>query len=293
MSGGVVVKSEYLLCQGAKGQGGALALNAPPACERPPFPPARQCFNPRGPFAAPFVSLLLLLVLALALSTGCSLRGSGSSEEAPTTKGSSKKRGTKPYTIRGQTYHPLESASGFTENGIASWYGRDFHGKTTANGERYNMYGMTAAHKLLPFGTQVRVTNKNNGKSIVVRINDRGPFVANRVIDLTKTGAEKIDMLGPGTAPVRLEAIGGVAGLRQDGNMDGKFYVQVGAFRSKDNADRLVARLTSSGSPARSLYNDNDGYWRVQVGPVPTLFEAQNRGRALSGEFSTNFVIAE
>ena len=118
--------------------------------------------------------------------------GSGKSDSAKGGSGSKGPRGTKPYTIRGKTYYPLLSAHGFRETGIASWYGPDFHGKLTANGERYDMHGMTAAHKLLPFGTQVKVTNKSNGRSIVVRVNDRGPFVANRVIDLTRTGADRL-----------------------------------------------------------------------------------------------------
>lgn len=92
--------------------------------------------------------------------------------------------------------------------GVASWYGPGFHGRTTANGERYDMYGMTAAHKSLKFGTMVKVTNQNNGKSVTVRINDRGPYVGGRVIDLSKRAAEAIDMVGPGTAPVTIEIIG-------------------------------------------------------------------------------------
>ena len=92
-------------------------------------------------------------------------------------------------------------------SGVASWYGPGFHGRTTANGERYNMNELTAAHKSLKFGTKVRVTNGNNGKSVVVRINDRGPYVGSRIIDLSKGAAEAIDMIGPGTAKVTVEII--------------------------------------------------------------------------------------
>jgi rare lipoprotein A len=91
--------------------------------------------------------------------------------------------------------------------GIASWYGPDFHGRRTANGEIYNMYGMTAAHKTLPFDTMLRVTNLENGRSVVVRVNDRGPYAKGRIIDLSKSAAEKIGMIGPGTARVRLEVL--------------------------------------------------------------------------------------
>lgn len=101
-------------------------------------------------------------------------------------------RGTKTYTVRGKTYRPYLTADGYREEGVASWYGKDFHGRKTANGERYNMYAMTAAHKLLPLGTKVRVTHLGNGRSIVVRVNDRGPFVGNRIIDLSYGGAQKI-----------------------------------------------------------------------------------------------------
>ncbi|WP_245893121.1 septal ring lytic transglycosylase RlpA family protein [Devosia naphthalenivorans] len=92
-------------------------------------------------------------------------------------------------------------------SGVASWYGPGFHGRTTANGEKYNMNGMTAAHKSLKFGTKVRVTNENNGKSVVVRINDRGPYVGSRIIDLSKSAAQAIDMIGPGTAAVTVEVL--------------------------------------------------------------------------------------
>ena len=91
--------------------------------------------------------------------------------------------------------------------GVASWYGPGFHGRTTANGERYNMNDMTAAHKSLKFGTRVKVTNENNGRSVVVRINDRGPYVGSRIIDLSKSAAQAIDMIGPGTASVTVEVL--------------------------------------------------------------------------------------
>jgi rare lipoprotein A len=94
-----------------------------------------------------------------------------------------------------------------TLSGVASWYGPGFHGRTTANGERYDMHGMTAAHKSLAFGTRVRVTNETNGKSVVVRINDRGPYVGKRIIDLSKSAAQAIDMIGPGTASVTVEVL--------------------------------------------------------------------------------------
>lgn len=114
----------------------------------------------------------------------------------------------RPYVVRGVKYFPTVVNVGDIFSGYASWYGPDFHGKLTSNGETYNMYDMTAAHKTLPMNTIVKVTNKTNGRTIVVRINDRGPFVDTRIIDLSKTAADKISMIGPGTAPVSLEVLG-------------------------------------------------------------------------------------
>lgn len=113
-----------------------------------------------------------------------------------------------PYTVLGKTYQVLPDSRGFTEEGIASWYGNKFHGRKTANGEIYSMYGMTAAHKNLPIPSYVRVTNLSNGRQVVVRVNDRGPFHQGRVIDLTYAGASKLGFVKQGTAPVRVEAVG-------------------------------------------------------------------------------------
>lgn len=248
---------------------------------------------------APSRFLFCLCAAALLASAfaGCSLSGGGSSGRTgpyqpggvTVAKGA---RGTKPYTIKGKTYYPLLSSHGFREEGIASWYGPDFHGKLTANGERYDMHGMTAAHKLLPFGTRVKVTNRENGKSIVVRINDRGPFVANRIIDLTRTGAERIGMLAKGTAPVLLETQGSVRGLK-DGDLTGKFYVQVGAFANQSNADRLAAKLGLEGKGARVYYAEQIKLWRVQVGPHSSLNQAESAADALARAYPSSFVVAE
>jgi peptidoglycan lytic transglycosylase len=114
----------------------------------------------------------------------------------------------RPYVIRGIKYYPSVVSVGDKFVGNASWYGPDFHGKLTSNGETYNMYDMTAAHKTLPMNTIVKVTNRRNGLTTVVRINDRGPFVATRIIDLSNKAAHQIDMVGAGTAPVTLEVLG-------------------------------------------------------------------------------------
>ena len=114
----------------------------------------------------------------------------------------------RPYTIKGVRYQP-RAQPGYDQVGMASWYGPGFHGKTTANGERYDMHGLTAAHKTLPFGTKVRVTNLANDRALIVRINDRGPFVPGRIIDLSKRAAERLGFLEAGKARVRVEAIEG------------------------------------------------------------------------------------
>lgn len=125
------------------------------------------------------------------------------------------------------------------QTGLASWYGPDFHGKATSNKEIYNMYDLTAAHNTLPFGTQVMVTNLDNGKSVVVRINDRGPFVKNRLIDLSFAAARVLGMVGTGTAPVKVEVLSGFPGPLSSP----VFCVQVGSFVVRDNAQALCGSL--------------------------------------------------
>lgn len=151
----------------------------------------------------------------------------------------------KPYRVGGKKYYPTRVSVGDTFSGIASWYGSDFHGKKTSNGEIYNMYALTAAHKTLPMNTMLRVTNLNNGRNVVVRVNDRGPFVAGRVVDLSKTAASQINMIGTGTAPVRVEVLGFNATKSTSTSSyvntqkvyeGGDFMVQIGAFRKKSGA---------------------------------------------------------
>jgi rare lipoprotein A len=158
----------------------------------------------------------------------------------------------------------------YVEEGIASWYGEPFHGHRTSNGEIYDMYQFTAAHRTLPFGAVVRVTNLSNGKQTEVRVNDRGPFVGNRIIDLSLSAARAIDMVGPGTAQVRLELLGGPSPV------GGVFGVQVGAFLVKENADALRDRLATQFSPVIVVPYDspNGQYFRVRVGRLPTEQEA-------------------
>ena len=157
------------------------------------------------------------------------------------------------------------AAAGYSEEGNASWYGNPFHGRRSSNGEVYDMNKMTAAHRTLPFDTMVRVTNLNNGKSTVVRITDRGPFVGNRIIDLSRAAAAEIGSIGPGIVPVRIEVL--TPGVDPT---SGFFTVQVGAFRDRGNAERLRDRLSAMYPPVAIVQFDTaDGpFYRVRVGRV-------------------------
>jgi rare lipoprotein A len=154
---------------------------------------------------------------------------------------------------------------GESQTGLASWYGPDFHGKLTSNKEIYDMYDMTAAHRTLPFGTGVMVTNLENGRAATVRINDRGPFVGDRIIDLSYAAARVLGMIGPGTARVRLDVI-------RDASPppgSGRWSVQAGSFISKDNASRLARELEKRGYPGVKLSaykTPAQVYYRVRVG---------------------------
>jgi len=173
---------------------------------------------------------------------------------------------------------PQEPAPvGYTEEGNASWYGNPFHGRRSSNGEVYDMYKLTAAHRTLPFETMVRVTNLNNGKTTTVRITDRGPFVDNRIIDLSQAAAREIESIGPGVVPVRVEVLGNVDVTA------GFFTVQVGAFHDRGNAERLRDRLNASYSPIFvQQYDSSDGaFYRVRVGRISGQQEAHDFGEKL------------
>jgi len=155
-------------------------------------------------------------------------------------------------------------AGAYIEEGNASWYGAPFHGRRASNGEIYDMNKMTAAHRTMVFGTMVKVTNLTNGKTAVVRITDRGPFVDNRIIDLSMAAAKAIESIGPGVVPVRLEVISGADPF------GGFFTVQVGAFKEKGNAERLRARLNELYPPStiQQVAIDEGRFYRVRAGKV-------------------------
>ena len=210
----------------------------------------------------------------------------------------------KPYKVFGQWYQPLPNSEGFRQRGIASWYGKDFHGKKTSNGEIYDMYAMTAAHKTLPLGTYVRVHNLENNRRVDVRINDRGPFVRGRIIDLSYRAANEIGIVGPGTARVEITALatavasdGGPSNRYEEVDLhSGKFTFQIGAFVNRENAERLTAVLDKKYQNAHiSVYDRGDQiFYRVRVGEFSTLEQAAAQEAVLRRDgYLDLFLVAE
>ena len=184
---------------------------------------------------------------------------------------------TSPYTVLGKTYNILAKTDGFSQSGRASWYGQKFHGRRTSSGERYDMYKMTAAHKNLPIPCFVRVTNRDNGKSVILKVNDRGPFHSDRVMDVSWAAAAKLDMLQHGTANVSIETISPTRALKEQQVIARqepkaapvKFFVQAGAFGNRDNAAALQSRLLELASMQVNIQTSDDPMplHRVQIGP--------------------------
>ena len=242
-------------------------------------------------------SLFLILSLGLSLFVmllpGCAPAGSASKKYSHPTQ--------KPYKIKNRIYYPIPSSYGFTQKGIASWYGRDFHGKRTSNSEIYNMYDMTAAHKTLPMNTVVLVRNLENNREVVVRVNDRGPFVRGRIIDLSYSAARKLDIVGNGTAKVYLVALGDAQKNQEELKQfarslyEGQFYIQIGSFQDRGNALRLQKRFTDAGHTTliQKHYGNNAVYFRVHVYVGQTLKGALKERDILEARgYKDAFVIA-
>ncbi|MGB1197658.1 MAG: septal ring lytic transglycosylase RlpA family protein [Thalassotalea sp.] len=178
--------------------------------------------------------------------------------------------GNKNYTVRGKNYSVLKSAVGFSEKGIASWYGNKFHGHLTSNGEIYNMYGMSAAHKNLPLPSYVKVTNLANNKTVIVRVNDRGPFHHNRIIDLSYSAAYKLNMLKTGTANVLIEVLPKVspaASLKNPVKTTAMKHIQVFTTKDKHIAKKTASTLALLYQYPAIAYEKN-GTYKVQIGPI-------------------------
>ena len=270
-----------------------------PCATNSPMPKPMPRINPpRLQRLKPFT----LLLAALVSLGGCSfgLLDSTSTDGAPSRrldpnripdavpKAEPRSRGgnSPSYVVNGRRYYVRKSSHGYRERGIASWYGTKFHGRKTANGERYDMYAMTAAHKELPIPSYVRVTNLRNGRSAVVRVNDRGPFHSNRIIDLSYAAATKLGILGKGTGLVEVVALepgrpapAPVRTYALPADANPTLFVQVGAFASRDNADRLRWKLQNSLNRSVRIQRTGEHgavMYRVQVGPVVNVEQADS-----------------
>jgi rare lipoprotein A len=186
------------------------------------------------------------------------------------------KNGNPPfYEVGGKRYRVLPTAAGYVEQGVASWYGPDFHGGRTATGETYDMNAMTGAHPTLPLPAWVRVTNLENGRSVVVRLNDRGPFSKNRIIDLSRAAAERLDMIRTGTASVEVRSLAG-GDAAPAAAQPAVYYAQAGAFGSRENAEALASRLRTAGIAGVTVSEtqvDGRPVFRVRAGPAANVGE--------------------
>lgn len=212
----------------------------------------------------------------------------------------------RPYVVFGKKYYPLKSADRFEEKGLASWYGSEWHGRKTSSGEIYNMYERTAAHRILPMGTYVRVRNLKNHKETIVRINDRGPFVRGRIIDLSYAAAKDIGIVGAGVAPVKIVALGKPVKYHRDDEIYtaykqpqsyyvGDFTIQVGAFRNKENAQKLRDKLSNKYQDVYiTLFSKGtETFFMVRVAQYNDLRHAMEARDELVREgFSDAFVVA-
>ena len=190
----------------------------------------------------------------------------------------------RPYVVFGRQYVPLAQAEGFRQRGIASWYGRRFHGQKTASGETYDMYAMTAAHPTLPIPSYVRVTHVASGRSVVVRVNDRGPFHASRIIDLSYAAANRLGFVQAGSAEVQVEA---VAAPEQ------AVYLQLGAFRTRENAETLQERVRREAAWLQDAVRVrmSGELWRLQVGPYLSRDAARAVAERIAAELALNAIL--
>lgn len=212
------------------------------------------------------------------------------------------------YVVFGKRYRVLDSAEGFRQRGVASWYGTKFHGRKTSSGEVYNMHAMTAAHKTLPIPVYVHVKNLDNGRSIIVRVNDRGPFIDGRIIDLSYAAAKKLGVDGPGTADVEISALAPGESkpsrivrsipLTNDPDLNIPLYIQMGSFSNPVNANNLVQNLldaNESTAQVSRLQTSGGLFYRVRVGPLYDIDEANAIVRRLKtkGFKTARIVVAD
>jgi rare lipoprotein A len=228
-------------------------------------------------------------------------------KKAPSPTSAKKERKERPYAVNGKWYFPVASVAGYQEKGVCSWYGPDFHGKSTSSGETYDQFGYTAAHRTLPFNTQVRVKNPANNKEILVRINDRGPFLKERILDLSYTGAKELGLVGPGTALIELQALGILEDIEENGQkvirlvqqvdfQRGDFSVQVGAFKDSQNALMLKETLQKEYPQVEvsETIRSGETFFRVRLAHCAELQKAIQLQKQLEGKgYYQAVVVAE
>lgn len=248
------------------------------------------------------LSILLAFALAITLTAcgGANIKGDGPgsaripdlpSDPTPRQEPRSKYGNGPVYEVFEKRYTVMPSSNGYRERGVASWYGNKFHGNLTSNREVYNMYAMTAAHKTLPLPTYVRVRNLRNNKSVVVRVNDRGPFISNRIIDLSYAAALKLDMIRDGTSMVEVTAYPFEApqgdhttsvsstsppAATAPQAASNKIFVQVGAFGERANAERRLRLLSQAGISNGVIHEDastGTPLYRVRIGPIADVVQ--------------------
>ncbi len=236
------------------------------------------------------VKLYLLILLTMLTLNGCSTAFNSHPDGAPSypvdetkipnavpkKEALSQYGNNRTYRVAGKTYHTLSSSRNYDAKGIASWYGTRFHSIPTSSGERYNMFGMTAAHKTLPLPTYVRVTNLKNGKQVIVKINDRGPFSGNHLIDLSYVAAKKLGMIERGTALVDVKAIDvdsynrsiNTRSAHSFAQNNHPVYLQAGVFKQRAYAERLKTRLSKEIAAPVHISRAAKHLYRVQIGPI-------------------------
>lgn len=235
---------------------------------------------------------LLVVITFLGGSFGCASKATkhtgweGKSRETRKRTGRTKAT-QRPYVVKGITYYPIPSSRGYVEQGIASWYGEPFHGRKTSNGEIYDMYGDTAAHKTLPMNTMLLVKNLENGRSTVVRINDRGPFVQDRIIDLTFTKAKTLGLVGKGTAPVEIVALAEseeetVPETPAIATASGKRPAGVGGINAGKKVPKITAQVKKAPHKAPPIPDFDKGNFYVQVGAFVKIENARLLARAFA-----------
>jgi rare lipoprotein A len=198
--------------------------------------------------------------------------------------------GNKNYTVRGTNYKVLKGVTKYTESGNASWYGNKFHGHLTANGERYNMFAMSAAHKNLPLPSYVQVTNLENNKQIIVRVNDRGPFHEGRIIDLSYAAAYKLDMLKSGTGKVKIELLHFPEKENKANQFNGSYYIQYMVSSAQQKAELLAEKLSEK-YHAKSFFIEENNRYKLRLGPFNSQLTAQNLLAKIQQDYPGAFII--